>query len=147
MFIMMPLTLWFMTLANPDLNEVTYLTVGVMVFNFLVGAIAEVARKTYAPEAEREKVDSYTKYFGVRGTTLLLFAFDIVLFFIAAAYLWIGNNQLLSLIGLVLLALGFKKILSFRSQATVENAKGIEKSQGLFLLGHYFLLNYAFISL
>ncbi|NRA65851.1 MAG: hypothetical protein HRU19_15295 [Pseudobacteriovorax sp.] len=134
MAIMFPLSLWFMTLTNPSLSNIGFLDVLVMGVNFFTGAIGEVARKTYAPSDERDGVDSYTKNFGVAGTTMILNAFSLILVAMTAIVIEGHYFSVLSVAALVFTILCNR---SYRKQPTTEAAKKVENSHSLLLMANY----------
>ena len=99
---------------------------------FCTGFAVELARKTRAPEQERETVDSYTKVFGTRGAPLVVLgvllaqaiALALLLHLIDAGTIWYVGA-----IALVLAPAAF--LLRFRAQPTPKAAKQIEAGVAL----------------
>ena len=116
---------------------------------FFSGFSFELARKTRAPEDEREGVDSYTKAFGTRGAPLvtvgLLFGAAVAL--LATLYEIAGGVPAWYWIVVVsaALALPYWALLSFRARQTSKLAKLQEGMCSLFMLIGYVVLIVALI--
>ncbi len=139
MMIMVLIVYWFSQTALPS-HALPFTIWPLMALTFLSGFSGEIIRKTWAPEEERDGVDSYANVFGLRGACSLVLA----LLLGASALLgyWIHVFSNAHSAGLyagivVAYALPAFSISRFMIQPSVKGRKLNELSVGLFMMLAY----------
>jgi 4-hydroxybenzoate polyprenyltransferase len=118
------------------------LTLGAFLILSLVnGAVIELARKSWAPEQEREGVETYSKLWkpgpaGVAVMSLVLAGFAISAFINVRSS---AGTGLLAALMLVSAGTAWCAI-DYSGTPTLKTAKAMETASGLFVLGNYLLL-------
>ncbi len=105
------------------------------------GIVLEIARKSWAPEQEREGVETYSRLWGARraGLTVAAAAFVGLLL---SAYVHVHSGAgLVFLIGLLLAAAWVVyAAIDYATSAVPKTAKHLETASGAFVLANYLLL-------
>lgn len=105
------------------------------------GIILELGRKTWAPEAERSGVESYSSAWGI-PTALFVWAIAVLCAFGCAMAVALKINFLmptLIILGVFSLVMAFLA-LSFFKKPTLKGQKNLENISGLWVFAVYFIL-------
>ena len=147
--VVMPMALVWMALMGADGASLSAQVIPLAALSFFSGFSFELARKTKAPEDERDGVDSYTKAFGVTCAPMVTLglvagggiAAVLILFHIShGIMLWVWLIILAAAVGLPIVLL-----LKFRAAPSTSGAKKQEATIGLSLLIEYVVLISALI--
>jgi len=142
--VVMPMALVWMAFMGADGSGLSAHVIPLAALSFFSGFSFELARKTKAPEDERDGVDSYTKAFGVKRApmvTLVLVAgggiaaVPLLLHISTGITLWVWLIILMAAV-----ALPITMLLKFRAAPSSSGAKKQEATIGLSLLLEYVLL-------
>ena len=112
-----------------------------LIISFFNGIVIEIGRKTWAPEQEREGVESYSADWGIKPAILvwitsitlsLIYACLVAtkIMFFTPVLVW------LSVIAFILLMLG----IVFIQKPTPQKSKMLENASGLWVIGLYLIL-------
>jgi 4-hydroxybenzoate polyprenyltransferase len=109
--------------------------------SFFNGVVIEVGRKTWAPEMEREGVESYSSSWGMkRSITVWLGAiaggFIWASFVAGAIHFWLPAMIVLGMIGCAVIVAAY----GYTNSPTLKSAKMIEHISGLWVLSLYLIL-------
>jgi hypothetical protein len=114
---------------------------GFLLLSLVNGSAIEIARKSWAPEQEREGVETYSKLWKPGGAgTALMIVFLIGLAISAFVHVRSGAG-IVFLLGLLLSAAwACWTAIEYASKPTSKSAKAIELSSGIYVLANYLLL-------
>jgi 4-hydroxybenzoate polyprenyltransferase len=105
------------------------------------GVVLEIARKSWAPEQEREGVETYSKLWKPEraGLSVAVFMFAGL---VLSAYVHVQSGAgLVALIGLLLAsAYAIYTAIDYAGTPTVKTSKALETGAGVFVLANYLLL-------
>ena len=102
------------------------------------GCVLEIGRKLWAPESEREGVETYSRVLGPeRGAVLWLGCLAAAFALLLAVGWATGAPWLTGAIGLAALAYAARAALLYRAGATPERAKALEDASGLWVFACY----------
>ena len=139
MFIMVLIVYWFGQTALPT-TTISLSVWPLMALTFLSGFSGEIIRKTWAPEEERDGVDSYAKIFGLSGACSMVLALLAgaagILGYWIHAYADTHTSLLYMGIGFAY-ALPLFSIIRFMRQPSIKGRKLNELSVGLFMMLAY----------
>ncbi len=112
-----------------------------LLISFANGIVIEIGRKTWAPELERDGVDSYSRDWG-RGRAVVVWFIAIVLSFICALVVALAIDFFLPVAGVLGIVLLSALLLAVRfySRPTAELTKMLENMSGLWVASLYFIL-------
>ncbi len=106
--------------------------------SFANGCVLEIGRKLWAPESEREGVETYSRVLGPeRGAVLWLGCLAAAFVLLLAVGWATGAPWLTGAIGLAALAYAGRAALLYRAGATPERAKALEDASGLWVFACY----------
>jgi 4-hydroxybenzoate polyprenyltransferase len=109
-----------------------------LLLSFANGCVLEIGRKLWAPESEREGVETYSRVLGPeRGAVLWLACLAIALALLLAVGWATGAPVLTGAIGLAGVIYAARAALRYRAQATPERAKALEDASGLWVFACY----------
>jgi UbiA prenyltransferase family len=112
-----------------------------LIVTFLNGSLIEIGRKTRAPEAEREGVDTYTRAWGLRGAPAVWLAVLLAAALSAGLAAWFAGSGPLAAVALAgLVPLAAVPAVRFMQAPSAAAARGIEAASGLWVLACYLLL-------
>lgn len=139
MAIMVFMSAWFVQCALPQ-HAIGIEIWPICLVVFLSGFSAEIIRKTKSPDEERESVDSYSKIFGLKGSSCLvlalIFAINLVLLgmlnHVFGTWISLSSGLISSFFLIPLIA-----ILSFMIKPTIKGRKINEMSVGFYMLLAY----------
>jgi 4-hydroxybenzoate polyprenyltransferase len=115
--------------------------IGFLVLSLVNGTVLEIARKSWAPEQEREGVETYSRLWGPGGAGVAVMA--VVLVGLAAsAFVHVRSGAAVwFLYGLLLTsAWATWSAIDYAGTPTPKTAKQMEMSAGVFVLANYLLL-------
>lgn len=112
--------------------------------SFANGCVLEIGRKLWAPESEREGVESYSRILGPRrGAVLWLGCVAAALALLLAVGWATGAPVLTGAIGLAATGYAVRAALRYRTKATPERAKALEDASGLWVFACYSAAGFA----
>ncbi len=112
--------------------------------SFVNGVVLEIARKCWAPEQEREGVETYSRLWGAEAAGLAVAGAGFAGLALSAYVHVVTHAHSAFLVGL--LAVGgwvMAAAVIYATGPTVRAAKGLETAAGVFVLGNYVLLGVA----
>jgi 4-hydroxybenzoate polyprenyltransferase len=114
---------------------------GFLLLSLVNGTSIEIARKSWAPEQEREGVETYSKLWKPGGAGVALMAVFII-GLAASAFVHVRSGAgVWFLFGLLASsALAMWTAIDYASKPTTKAAKAIELSSGMYVLANYLLL-------
>lgn len=108
------------------------------------GLVLEIARKSWAPEQEREGVETYSKLWKPERAGLAVASAGFVGLVLSACVHVQSGAGVLFLLGLLIVAAWLMyAAIDYAGTPTVKAAKGLETASGAFVLGNYILLGVA----
>lgn len=112
-----------------------------LALSFANGVVLEIARKSWAPEQEREGVETYSRLWKPEGAGLAVAAAAFV-GLVLSAYVHVQSGAHAGFLAGLLLAGGWVMAsgVIYATGPTVKAAKGLETAAGGFVLGNYLLL-------
>jgi 4-hydroxybenzoate polyprenyltransferase len=117
---------------------------GFLGLSFVNGVTLEIARKSWAPEQEREGVETYSKLWGAERAGLSV---GVVIFLglcLSAFVHVLSGADLIFLIGLLLVAAwSIYACIDYAGTPTAKTTKSLETVSGVFVLANYILLGVA----
>ncbi len=128
--------------AGVALHEDFGLTLGAFLLLSLVnGAAIEIARKSWAPETEREGVETYSKLWGAGVAGVVVMAIVLAGFGLAA-FINVRSEAGLWVLGGLALVTAWTSwcAIDFAGTPTSKTSKVLETSSGVFVLANYLLL-------
>jgi 4-hydroxybenzoate polyprenyltransferase len=144
--LVMPLALMWMAQMGAGAAQLPAPVANLAVLSFFSGAAFEIARKTKAPEDERDTVDSYTRSWGLRGApiaVLVVLVIGTVPLDLALVWLY-GDAKAVPLVAWCVLGASIVlpaiAVVRFLAKATPKNAKMIEATVGTSMLVAYVTL-------
>lgn len=109
-----------------------------LVLSFANGCVLEIGRKLWAPESEREGVETYSRVLGPERGAVLWLACLGMAFGLLIAVGWATRTPWLTgAIGLAGAAYAGRAALLYRSEATPRRAKALEDASGLWVFACY----------
>jgi 4-hydroxybenzoate polyprenyltransferase len=109
-----------------------------LVLSFVNGCVIEIGRKIYAPEHEREGVDTYSGMLGPRNAVLLWCALIATAFgFLLAVGAAVGAFWLVGVVGLLGLMAAFVSAALYLRAPTVSAQRRIDTMAGLWVFACY----------
>jgi 4-hydroxybenzoate polyprenyltransferase len=131
---------WLPAGAHPDGAFVAPLA-AFLALSFVNGAVLEIARKAWAPETEREGVETYSRLWGAKyaGQTVAMIAFAGLAL---SAFVHVKTHAALAFL-VLLLANGFYVLamaINYSSAPTTKTSKGLDTASGVYVLANYLLL-------
>ncbi|NBV41665.1 prenyltransferase [bacterium] len=138
MLIMVFVVGWFSQLAIP--NQSLPVTIWpVALLTFLSGFSGEIIRKTWAPEEEREGIDSYAQIFGLKRACILVLALlagaSFILTHLTTLY---GHHHYWGYLGIAAAyTIPVISLIRFMARPSTKGRKTNEVSIGLFMLLSY----------
>lgn len=130
---------WTAGLASHDGAGLTL--AAFLLLSLVNGTIIEIARKSWAPEQEREGVETYSKLWrpGPAGVVVL----SVVLAgLVISAFINVRSGAEILWLGLLMLVSGWVAwcAIDYAGTPTPKTAKAMETAGGVFVLGNYLLL-------
>lgn len=117
---------------------------GFLLLSLVNGTSIEIARKSWAPEQEREGVETYSKLWKPGGAGVALMAVFIIGLVVSAFVHVRSGAGIWFLYGLLASsAWAMWTAIEYASKPTVKTAKAIELSSGIYVLANYLLLGVA----
>ncbi len=112
--------------------------------SFANGCVLEIGRKLWAPQSEREGVETYSRVLGPeRGGLLWLGCLGAALGLLLAVGWATGAPWLTGAIGLAAAVYAARAALRYRTQATPVRAKALEDASGLWVFACYAAAGFA----
>lgn len=114
---------------------------GFLLLSLVNGTAIEIARKSWAPEQEREGVETYSKLWKPGGAGVALMAVFLIGFAVSAFVNVRSGAGVWFLYGLIAsTAWAAWTAIEYASAPTVKTAKRLELSSGIYVLANYLLL-------
>jgi 4-hydroxybenzoate polyprenyltransferase len=114
---------------------------GFLALSFFNGTVLEIARKSWAPEQEREGVESYSKLWrpGRAGVTVAAMMFA---GFCLSVFVHLQSGAHAAFLALLMVSAMYAMFaaIDYAGTPTVKKAKGLETASGVFVLSNYLLL-------
>lgn len=124
--------------TGPNFNQALAAFLGL---SFVNGVTLEIARKSWAPEQEREGVETYSKLWGAERAGLSV---GVVIFLglcLSAFVHVLSGADLVFLIGLLIVAAWSLYVcIDYAGTPTPKTTKSLETASGVFVLANYILL-------
>lgn len=115
-----------------------------LALSFFNGCVLEIGRKVWAPENEREGVETYSRLLGFRGAALLwIAAAATALGWLIAVGFAVGAPLLVSVVGVAAFVVVTAIALRFRTTPTPRGQKLIDALAGLWVLVCYAAAGFA----
>jgi 4-hydroxybenzoate polyprenyltransferase len=112
--------------------------------SFANGCVLEIGRKLWAPESEREGVETYSRVLGpARGAVLWLVCLAAAVGLLLAVGAATGAPVLTGLLGAVAAVFAARAALLYRAKATPERATALEDASGLWVFACYAAAGFA----
>lgn len=111
-------------------NQFGYKHISLIILSYIIGFVMEIARKTEAPQNEREGVDTYSKLLGYKTATILVSVLSIMVTLIML-YIFDFRNVLIIL---SLLAIPLIGVIVFLTKLDKKGSKILESSASLYTL-------------
>jgi 4-hydroxybenzoate polyprenyltransferase len=114
---------------------------GFLLLSLVNGTSIEIARKSWAPEQEREGVETYSKLWKPSGAGVALMAVFLIGLAVSAFVHVRSGAGIIFLFGLLLSAAwACWTTIEYASKPTLRSAKALELSSGIYVLANYLLL-------
>jgi 4-hydroxybenzoate polyprenyltransferase len=119
---------------------------GIALYGFLLlslvnGTVLEIARKSWAPEQEREGVETYSKLWGPGAAGVAVMVVVLIGLAISAFVHVRSGAGVVFLVGLLLVsAFAAYSAIDYASTPSPKTAKRMETAAGIFVLANYLLL-------
>lgn len=130
---------WMPTQAGPVPGLALFL-----ILSFTNGCVLEIGRKIWAPEAEREGVDSYSRLWGVRGATTVWIAITGLSFlFLLAVGFATGHPLATGLPGVAMLGVAWWSAFAMRRAPNQTHQTRLDTMSGLWVFVCYAAAGFA----
>lgn len=128
--------------AEAALHESFGLPLGAFLLLSLVnGSMIEIARKSWAPEMEREGVETYSRLWGAERAGIVVMALALAGLALSAFINVRSDAGLVVLAGLMLVTMfAAWTAIDYAGTPTAKKVKQMEAGTGMFVLGNYLLL-------
>ena len=115
-----------------------------LALSFVNGCVLEIGRKVWAPESEREGVETYSALLGPRRAVLAWMGVVCLSFaLLVGVGFAVGSPWLVGLLGLAALAASLLVGFRFRAQPTPEREKAMDTAAGLWVFACYAIAGFA----
>lgn len=128
--------------AGATLHENFGLTlVAFLLLSLVNGSVIEIARKSWAPEMEREGVETYSRVWGAERAGIVVMALLLVGLALSAFINVRSDAGVVVLVGLMLVTMfAAWKAIDYAGTPAVRQVKQMEIGTAVFVLGNYLLL-------
>ena len=131
---------WLPAKAHPG-EAFALALAGFLVLSFVNGVTLEIARKSWAPEQEREGVETYSRLWGPQMAGLCV---GVVIFLglVVSAYVHVQTHTGAAfMIGLMAASgFGIYAAIDYATRPSIKSTKLLEMASGVFVLANYLLL-------